>query len=142
MKLKDTLEVICELEQNDGFAPLSDKTRKAALLALGAYDPEQQKYIDQLEAECKTYMDAAELYGIDAMTMLSLARSQIKTSASNIRLSEQMEEYRKLFDELPRNLTDEDVTRAIIAYDGNGAMPYCDLVWAALWAVRKYLRMR
>ena len=142
MKLKETLEAICDLEQYDGHAPLRASTKKAALLALAAYDPQQQEYIEALEAECKTYSDAAELYGVDAMTMLSLARSQIKTCADNIRMSEKMEEYRALFSELPDGLSREDVAAAICAYDGNGAMPYCDLVWAALVAVRKYLKAR
>jgi|GEM_PF-3381199 len=142
MKLKETLEAICDLEQYDGHAPLRASTKKAALLALAAYDPQQQEYIEALEAECKVYSDASELYGIDAMTMLALARSQIKTCADNIRMSEKMEEYRALFSELPSGLTKEDVTAAICAYDGNGEMPYCDLVWAALVAVRKYLKAR
>ena len=139
MTLKETLEAICELE---GATFLTEKTKNAALQALAAYDPKKEEYIDALEAECKTYSDASELYGIDAMTMLALARSQIKTCANNIRLSERMEQYDALFDDLPRGLNERDITTAICSYDGNGSMPHCDLVWAALMAARKYLKLK
>ena len=139
MTLNETLEAICELEE---ASFLTKKTKDAALQALAAYDTKKEEYFEALEAECKTYSDASELYGIDAMTMLALARSQIKTCANNIRLSEKMEEYDALFEELPSGLTEQDVVAAICSYDGNGKMPHCDLVWAALVVVRNYLKMK
>lgn len=55
--------------------------------------------IDELEAEVSVYRSElaeyeqmAASYGIDAKTMCTLAKSQIKTCADNIRLREQMEE--------------------------------------------------
>lgn len=48
---------------------------------------------EQLKAEVQIYHDAAALYGIDPMTMLTLAKSQIKTCADNIRLMEKNGRY-------------------------------------------------
>lgn len=48
--------------------------------------------VDALESELSEYRQMAESYGIDAKTMCTLAKSQIKTCADSIRLREQMEE--------------------------------------------------
>ena len=45
-----------------------------------------QEKCAELEKEVQIYRNAANLYGIDAMTMLTLAKSQIKTCADNIRM--------------------------------------------------------
>ena len=42
--------------------------------------------------EVQAYRNAARLYGIDPATMLTLAKSQVKTCADNIRLIEKMQE--------------------------------------------------
>ena len=48
--------------------------------------------LDTLFKEVQTYRNAARLYGIDPATMLTLAKSQVKTCADNIRLIEKMQE--------------------------------------------------
>ena len=60
--------------------------------------------IDELEAEVSVYRSElaeyeqmAASYGIDAKTMCTLAKSQIKTCAENIRLREENELYRHIF---------------------------------------------
>lgn len=60
--------------------------------------------IDELEAEVSVYRSElaeyeqmAASYGIDAKTMCTLAKSQIKTCADNIRLREENDTYRSLF---------------------------------------------
>ena len=95
-----------------------------------------------LKDELRTYRDAARLYGIDPETMLTLAKSQIKTCADNIRLVEKMQEVLSLFKYIPQDLTEQDVSCAITCYDGNNEMPYCDLVYAGLSVLQKYLKKR
>lgn len=95
-----------------------------------------------LEAEVKTYRDAARLYGIDPATMLTLAKSQVKTCADNIRLIEKMQEVFELFRYVPEDLTEQEVVSAITQYDGDGSKPYCDLVYCGLSIIRKYLKKR
>lgn len=53
--------------------------------------------IGELEAELAEYRQMATSYGIDAKTMCTLAKSQIKTCADNIRLQEENELYRHIF---------------------------------------------
>lgn len=66
------------------------------------------RYLSELENECKTYRDAAALYGVDAMTMLALAKSQIKTVADNIRMREVLDQYEIVFRYLKRLFSYED----------------------------------
>ena len=84
--------------------------------------------------EVQAYRNAARLYGIDPATMLTLAKSQVKTCADNIRLSE--------FRYVPEDLTEQEVVSAITQYDGDGSKPYCDLVYCGLSIIRKYLKKR
>ena len=59
--------------------------------------------------EVQAYRNAARLYGIDPATMLTLAKSQGKTCADNIRLIEKMQEVFELFRYVPENLTEQEV---------------------------------
>ncbi len=97
---------------------------------------------EQLEAEVQIYHAAAALYGIDPMTMLTLAKSQIKTCADNIRLMEKMEDILDMFAQVPKDLTADDVCEAISHYDGDGSKPYCDLVCCGLDIIRQYFTVR
>ena len=47
-----------------------------------------------------------------------------------------------LFKYIPQDLTGQDVSCAITCYDGNNEMPYCDLVYAGLSVLQKYLKKR
>lgn len=96
--------------------------------------------IAALESEVQTYRNAARLYGIDPATMLTLAKSQVKTCADNIRLIEKMQEVFELFRYVPEDLTEQEVVSAITQYDGDGSKPYCDLVYCGLSIIRKYLK--
>lgn len=97
---------------------------------------------EELRNEVQTYRNAARLYGIDANTMLTLAKSQIKTCADNIRLVEKMQEILDVFRYIPNDLTEQDVSSAIVCYDGNKDMPHCDLVYYGLKVLQKYLKKR
>lgn len=101
----------------------------------------KEKY-NQLTIEVQTYRAAAALYGIDPMTMLTLAKSQIKTCADNIRLVEKMENVLDMFKWVPSELTTDEVCRVITHYDGDGSKPYCDLVYCGLDIIRSYLKVR
>lgn len=110
---------------------------------------EQEKTIMRLrnekgmaEAEAQIYRNAARLYGIDAETMLTLAKSQIKTSADNIRIVEKMQEILDIFKYVPDNLTELDLARATTQYDGDSSKPFCDLVFCGLDIIRSYHKKR
>lgn len=92
--------------------------------------------------EVQAYRSAARLYGIDPWTMLTLARSQIKTSADNIRIVEKIQEVFGLFRYVPEDLAEWEVNSAIAEYDGDGSKPYCDLVYCGLSIIRNYLKKR
>lgn len=64
-----------------------------------------------LDAEVQIYRSAARLYGIDAKTMLTLAKSQIKTCADNIRLVEKMQSVLSMFDRVPQDLDVRDTAK-------------------------------
>lgn len=98
--------------------------------------------LDILFKEVQTYRNAARLYGIDPSTMLTLAKSQVKTCADNIRLIEKMQEVFELFQYVPEDLTEHEVVSAITQYDGDGSKPYCDLVYCGLSIICKYLKKR
>jgi hypothetical protein len=98
--------------------------------------------LDTLFKEVQTYRNAARLYGIDPTTMLTLAKSQVKTCADNIRLIEKMQEVFELFQYVPEDLTEQEVVSAITQYDGDGSKPYCDLVYCGLSIICKYLKKR
>ena len=98
--------------------------------------------LDTLFKEVQTYRNAARLYGIDPATMLTLAKSQVKACADNIRLIEKMQEVFELFRYVPENLTEQEVVSAITQYDGDGSKPYCDLVYCGLSIICKYLKKR
>lgn len=98
--------------------------------------------LDPLFKEVQTYRNAARLYGIDLATMLTLAKSQVKTCADNIRLIEKMQEVFELFQYVPEDLTEQEVVSAITQYDGDGSKPYCDLVYCGLSIICKYLKKR
>lgn len=98
--------------------------------------------LDTLFKEVQTYRNAARLYGIDPATMLTLAKSQVKTRADNIRLIEKMQEVFELFQYVPEDLTEQEVVSAITQYDGDGSKPYCDLVYCGLSIICKYLKKR
>lgn len=100
---------------------------------------ELQEKCAELEKEVQIYRSAANLYGIDAMTMLTLAKSQIKTCADNIRLVEKIQEIFEFFNQIPTNLTDDDLDEAFFRYDGE---PYCELVCCGIEIIRKYLKKR
>lgn len=95
-----------------------------------------------LKAENQEYKSAARLYGVDARTMLELAKSKIKSSADNVRMMEKTQEILRIFDYVPKGLSDEDMVNAIIQYDGDGSKPYCDLVYCGLKIIRDYLEKR
>lgn len=103
---------------------------------------ELKEKCDRLATEVQAYHDAANLYGIDPMTMLTLAKSQIKTCADNIRLVEKMNDVFDMFKWVPEDLTISEVCKAISCYDGDGSKPYCDLVYCGLDVVRQYLKVR
>lgn len=108
-------------------------------------DAEIQRLNNQcasLFTEVQTYRNAARLYGIDPHTMLTLAKSQIKTSADNIRLVEKIQEVFDLFKYVPEDLTEEDLTAALAQCDGDGSKPYCDLVYCGLSIIYKYWKKR
>lgn len=98
--------------------------------------------LDTLFKEVQTYRNAARLYGIDPATMLTLAKSQVKTCTDNIRLIEKMQEVFELFQYVPEDLTEQEVVSAITQYDGDGSKPYCDLVYCGLSIICKYLKKR
>ena len=98
--------------------------------------------LDTLFKEVQTYRNAARLYGIDPATMLTLAKSQVKACADNIRLIEKMQEVFELFQYVPEDLTEQEVVSAITQYDGDGSKPYCDLVYCGLSIICKYLKKR
>lgn len=103
---------------------------------------ELKEKCEQLSAEVQVYHSAAALYGVDPMTMLTLAKSQIKTCADNIRLMEKMENVLNMFKYVPKDLTSDEICRAISHYDGDGSKPYCDLVYCGLDIIREYLKVR
>jgi len=51
--------------------------------------------IESLQSQLAEYREAAEEYGIDAKTMLELAKSQIKTAKQNAELQDELSEYRR-----------------------------------------------
>lgn len=95
-----------------------------------------------LDAEVQLYRDAARLYGIDAKTMLALAKSQIKTCADNIRIVEKMRSVLSMFDSVPQDLDVQDVIKTIAHYDGDNSKPGCDLVYCGLRIIWDYLKER
>lgn len=95
-----------------------------------------------LDAEVQVYRNAARLYGIDARTMLTLAKSQIKTCADNIRLMEKMQSVLSIFDRVPQGLDVRDVVETIVHYDGDNSKPRCDLVYCGLRIIWDYLKER
>lgn len=97
---------------------------------------------EEMREEMQAYRSAARLYGVDPNTMLNLAKSKIKTSADNIRIMEKIQEILMVFDCIPENLTEKDVSSAIIHYDGDNQKPYCDLVYYGLIIIRDYLAKR
>ena len=96
----------------------------------------------EIKKEVLEYRNAARLYGVDAHTMLMLAKSKIVTCADNIRMMERMEQLLKLFDYVPESLTDKDLEMALMHYDGDESKPYCDIVYWGLSVLRKYLKVR
>lgn len=121
---------------------ISEKSKAVALAALAQCDPGHKEYVERLEREVAVYRNAARLYGIDAKTMLTLARSQIKTCADNIRMSETLHKVLKCFTYVSDYLTEQEVSLAIIHYDGDGSKPFCDLVYCGLDIIRRYLDIR
>lgn len=116
---------------------------------MGKGDDKYRKTAQQLKSECEalavenqTFRNAARLYGVDPSTMLSLAKSQIKTAADNIRLVEKMQEIFGLFDGVPADLSEKEVEEALIQYDGDNSKPYCDLAYCGLKTIQKYLKKR
>lgn len=97
-----------------------------------------QPYMD----EAQSYRNAARLYGIDADTMLTLAKSQIKTCADNIRIVEKMQSVLSIFDDVPQDLDVQKVIETITHYDGDNSKPGCDLVYCGLRIIWDYLKER
>jgi len=54
--------------------------------------------IKRLQAQLAKYDEVAAEYGIDGKTMLTLAKSQIKTAQDNVELMEQLEESQRRAD--------------------------------------------
>lgn len=123
---------------------ISDKAKTTALSALyrvKELEAELRGY-QEIKKEVSEYRNAARLYGVDAHTMLMLAKSKIVTCADNIRMMDRMEQLLKLFDYVPESLTDKDLEMALTYYDGDGSKPYCDIVYLGLSVLRKYLKVR
>lgn len=101
------------------------------------------KYRDNssLKMEVEEYRRAAEMYGVDAETMLTLAKSQIKTSAKNIEVYEDIEKLLHVYDSLPMELPDGALEAALVVYDGDREKPYCDIVWYGLKVLQMFYRM-
>ncbi len=123
------------VDQAKGYNEKSWQKDQATIMEL-------KEKCNRLAAEVQIYHDAANLYGIDPMTMLTLAKSQIKTCAGNIRLMEKMDDVLNMFKWVPEDLTANEVYKAISCYDGDGSKPYCDLVYCGLDVVRQYLKIR
>ena len=60
-------------------------------------------------------------------------------SMTHITKEREICELLDIFRYVPKKLTKQDVNRAIMNYDGNGSMPYCDLVYTGLDVLRRYL---
>lgn len=100
-----------------------------------------RKRCEALEKEVQTYRNAARLYGVDAGTMLALAKSQIKTCADNIRLVEKMQEVLSVFDAVPDDLDADRLCKALAQW-GEGEQPCCELVLCGLAILHNYLLRR
>lgn len=83
----------------------------------------------------------ASSYGIDVETMLTLAKSQIKTCASNIELLEDVNKFLNLFTNLPNELPRGEIDAALVVYDGDRSKPYCDLVYIGLCIIREFYKL-
>ena len=97
--------------------------------------------------EVRIYRNAAELYGIDAMTMPILARIKIRACADNVNLTDKIRELDMLFKKMPREINEDKITEktvisAMIHYYGDNSKPYCDLVYYALSVVLGYLKIK
>ena len=99
---------------------------------------ECSKTIQQLQEE-RTALDAeVQMY----RSALTLAKSQIKTCADNIRLMEKMQSVLSIFDRVPQDLDVRDVTETIVHYDGDNSKTGCDLVYCGLRIIWDYLKER
>lgn len=92
----------------------------------------------ELKSEVEVYRNAARLYGIDARTMLTLAKSQIKTCADNIRITEKMQEFLSVFDVVPADLTAQELPALL----SEGGSRYGETVNCALMVLVNYLKVR
>jgi hypothetical protein len=61
--------------------------------------------IESLQAQLAEYDALAAEYGIDGKTMLTLAKSQIRTAQDNVELMEQLEESQRRADKAVEDLT-------------------------------------
>ena len=73
---------------------------------------ESSMLIESQQAELKSFRDAAAEYGIDAKTMLTLAKSQIKTARENASMTAQLSELRLDPIRLCANVGDFTITGA------------------------------
>ncbi len=130
-------EALVESKQIIGtLAICGGLTGKNLFVVMDALD----KYKDNssLKMEVERYRMAAEMYGVNAETMLALAKSQIKTSAKNIEVYEDIEKLLHIFDSLPLELPNGELEAALVVYDGDRERPYCDLVWHGLKVMQAF----
>lgn len=97
--------------------------------------------------EVRIYRNAAELYGIDAMKMMTLTKIQTRICDDNVKLTDKIHELDMLFKKIPKEINEDEITEktvmsAMIHYDGDNSKPYCDLVYYALSVVLGYLKIK
>lgn len=79
-------EIVMWLRQNN---------RKSGWTDIDRMMDKSADLIESLQAELAKYDEVAAEYGIDGKTMLTLAKSQIKTARDNIKLREQLAALRE-----------------------------------------------
>lgn len=138
-------DIVCAIHNLEEYQSKKQGERgeldyKTQLIALQALN-EQLLHKDDM-SEIDQWRYTASLYGVDVKTMLALAKSQIKTSASNIKIWEDMNKLIHVFDGIPDELPKGKVEAALIAYDGDSTKPYCDLVYSGLRVIREFYKLQ
>lgn len=138
-------DIVCAIQSLEEYKSRKQGERgeldyKTQLISLQAMN-EYLSHRDDI-SEVDKWRYTASLYGIDVKTMLALAKSQIKTSASNIKLWEDINKLTHVFDGIPDELPKGEVEAALIAYDGDSTKPYCDLVYSGLRVIREFYKLQ
>lgn len=138
-------DIVCAIQSLEEYKSRKQGERgeldyKTQLIALQAMN-EYLSHRDDI-SDVDKWRYTASLYGIDVKTMLALAKSQIKTSASNIKIWEDMNKLIHVFDGIPNELPKGEVEAALIAYDGDSTKPYCDLVYSGLRVIRDFYKLQ